>query len=689
MSFPKTKREEDRASMDTARRDSAESEMFGINITDPYRWLEDAGNPDVKKWIDEQNSHVDATLRNKTFEIFSAELVRNFRVSTFSNPVPIKGKYFYYERQPHEDQNAFYVKIGLGGSPVKLIDPNGMNSDNTITLDFCVVSRTGKYLAYGLSQGGDEMPTLYIKDIDSGKDLKEVIKRCRTAQPTWLPDDSGFFYKRHPAIGTVSKNEEHLHSKVYFHKLGDDPKNDELIFGKDRPKDDIINLASSLDGKYLAISVSQKWTENDVYIYDRETKQTVPLVVDIPAQFYVMLLKDKVIIRTNYKANNYRVVSTPLELLFTPIDEWKEFIPEREYVLESLYQTKDKILAEYLVNACSKVEIFNHDGQKQSEIPLPLYSTLAGISACREEAEFFYGVVSFTFDKTTYRYIPSEDKFVEYRKIDSPIDTDDYIVKQEWYLSKDGMRVPMFIFHRKDIVHGVDHPVILYGYGGFGSIESPSFKRVFVPWLERGGVFAVANIRGGGEFGEEWHKGGIREKKQNCFDDFISAAEYLIEQEYTSSEHLGILGGSNGGLLVSAVAVQRPDLFGAVCSRVPLTDMVRFPMFGMALRWVHEYGNPENEEDLNNILKWSPYHNVKEGTEYPAFFFTTAEKDSRVDPLHARKMSALLQSVNKENEVLLFTEKEAGHGSGKPIRKIVESQALILTFFAQKLGLKV
>lgn len=675
MKFPETKKEE------------ICDDFFGVKIVDPYRWLEDSSSPEVKEWIDEQNSRTVRALHDKVFETFSDELVRNFKVTTFSNPVPRKGKYFYSERHPDEDHGVLYIKMGIDGSPVKLVDPNGMNSGNTISLDYWRVSPSGRYVAYGLSQGGDEMSTLYIKDVDTGEDLDDEISRCRHSQPSWLPDDSGFFYCRHPAVGTVSKNEEHLHTKVYFHKLGDNPENDELIFGKDRPKDDMLTLSISMDGRYLAISATQKWTENDIYIYDREAKKTTPLIVGIHAQIYGFFMKDKVIIRTNYKANNYRVLSMPIEFMFTPIDEWEEIIAEREYVLESLSQTKDSILAEYLVNACAKVEIFDHNGKWQDEIPLPSFSTLSGISTSREESEFFYGVTSFTLTKIIYRYNPDENVFVEYRKIDNPINPDDYVVKQERYLSKDGTSVPMFIFHRKDIVFDRPHPTILYGYGGFGYVASPGFMRGLVPWIERGGVYVVANIRGGGEFGEAWHKEGIKNKKQNSFDDFIFAGEYLIEQGCTSSDHLGILGGSNGGLLVSAVAVQRPDLFRVVCSKVPLTDMVRFPLFGMALRWVHEYGDPKNDDDLKNILKWSPYYNVKDKTEYPDFLFTTGEKDSRVDPLHSRKMTAILQATNKKNDILLFTEKEAGHGSGKPVKKVVENQAMVLSFFAKKLKL--
>lgn len=675
MNFPETKKEE------------ISDEMFGVVVADPYRWLEDVKNHKTKEWIHAQNVHTGEVLRNETFEIFSDELVRNFEAVDFSVPYLVRGRYFYHERKPGEDQWSFYVKKGIDAEPVKLIDPNGMSADNTISLDFCYVSRTGKYLAYGLSQGGDEMPTLYVKNIDTLKDLSEAIPRCKHAQALWLPDDSGFFYKRNPEAGAVPQNEEHLHTKVYFHKLDNDSKNDELIFGEGRPKDDIIDISLSLDGRYLAIGASQKWIENDIYIYDHESKQTTPLVVGVSAQFSGFFLKDRVIIHTNYKANNYRVLSVPLDSIFAPIDEWREIIPEKEYVLKAVFSTKDKILAEYIDNACSKVIIFDYEGKEKEEIGLPPYSTITAISTRREEEEFFYGVMSFIFPKIVYRYIPKEAKFIEYRKADNPIDQKEYIVKQEWYKSKDGTRIPMFVFHKDSLKNDGTNPTILYAYGGFGSIQSPSFKKSFVPWLERGGIFAVANIRGGGEFGEAWHKGGIKEKKQNSFDDFISAAEYLVEQKYTDSKHLGILGGSNGGLLVSAVAVQRPDLFSAVCSTVPLTDMVRFPLFGMALRWVHEYGNPENEVDLKNILKWSPYHNVKEGIEYPSFLFTTAEKDSRVDPLHARKMTAMLQSVNNKNDVLLFVEKEAGHGSGKPITKIVESQAMILTFFVQKLEL--
>lgn len=659
----------------------------GIEVSDPYRWLEDVENTEVQEWIDFQNKETDGVLRKGLFKDFSSELAKNFEVVNFSNPIPAKGKYFYTERQPNEDQSVLYVRKGLDGEPGKLFDPNGKRDGNTVTIDYWHVSMNGKYVAYGISEDGDEMATLYVKDTDTNTELSDKIIHCRYSAVKWLPDESGFFYTRNARPGTVPKDEEHLHVKVYFHKLGNSPDDDELVFGADRPKDDMISITLSPDGKYLGIQVSTTWTENEIYVFDTKAKAIKPIVTNISAKFSCIFLNDKILMNTNYKANNYRVLQSSYKEMDRPVDEWKEFISEREFVLKMLRVTKSRVLVEYLVNVCSEVHVFDHNGKKMEKIPLPKYSSLAGISARISEEEFFYGVNSFIFPRITYRYNPATQAYDEYRKTENPIDPEQYVVKQEWYTSKDGTKVPMFIFHQKGIQLNSNNPTILYGYGGFGINKTPFFIRNWIPWTERGGIFSIANIRGGGEFGEKWHKDGIKENKQNSFDDFIAAGEYLLRQKYTDNNHLGILGGSNGGLLVSAGGVQRPDLFKAVCSRVPLTDMVRFPLFGIAMRWVHEYGNPNVKEDLEKILKWSPYHNVKEGVEYPNFFFMTANKDTRVDPLHARKMAARLQEVNKTNKALVFTEMEAGHGPGKPIVKIVESQALVLSFFAQNLGL--
>ncbi len=671
------------------RRENVSENIHGVEIHDPYRWLENFDLPETQKWVDEQNKLLDKELKDENFEIFTNELAKNFKVVNFGNPLMVNRKYFYTERQPDEDQSVLYVKDELDGTPKKLVDPNGVVEGNTITIDYWNPSRTGKYLIYGISKSGDEMATLFIKDVESGKDLEESIERCKYSNTKWIPDDSGFFYTRKPKEGSVPKDEEHLHSKVYFHKLGDDPDRDELIFGKDRPKDDMISLSISTDGDLLAINVGQKWTENDVYIYNNISKELKLLISNIPAKFGSSFLKDKMLIKTNYKANNFRVLYSKLDDIFKPIDEWLELIPEKKNLLQNFNITEDKVLAEYLVNACSKVEIYDHAGNFLGDIPLPQYSSLAGIASRREEKEFFFGVDSYTFPKIVYRYDPEKNQYSEYRKTENPIDPKNYVVKQEWFISKDGTKVPMFIFHKNDINKSEHNPTILYGYGGFGNNETPGFMRNWIPWVERGGIYCVANIRGGKEFGESWHQSGIKEKKQNSFDDFIAAAEYLVDKKYTNSKHLGIVGGSNGGLLVSAVSVQRPDLFKAVCSRVPLTDMVRFNKFGIAMRWVHEYGNPGIKEEFENILKWSPYHNVRENINYPSYLFTTADKDTRVDPLHARKMAAALQNTSKDSKVLVFTDFNSGHGPGKPVNKIVGSQAIILSFFSKELGIEI
>lgn len=664
-------------------------DVCGIKVSDPYRWLENYADPEVKGWVIDQNSRTKSALEDDIFRVFSDELAKNFKVTNFSNPIPVNGRYFYTERKPDENQPVLYVKNGLDGTPTVLFDPNGKRNGNTLSIDYWDESKMGKYMVYGVSEGGDEMATLYIKDVDTGEELPEKIVHCRYSSVAWLSDEKSFVYTRNARPGTVPKEEEPLHQKVYLHKLGDNPDNDLLIFGAGRPKDDMISISISPDDRYVAMRISKSWTENEIHIYDMKTGEIKPLIIGIKSNFSLVFLEEKMLITTDYKANNYRILQADYVGMYKPIDEWSELIPEREYSLESLRVTKDKIFVEYLVNASSEVIEFDRSGKETGKIPLPKYSGLAGMSTRKKEEEFFYGVDSFIFPKITYRFDPKTKQYSEYRKTENPINPEDYEVKQEWAVSKDGTKIPVFIFHKKGLELNGKNPTLLYGYGGFGKSQGPAFMRNWVPWVERGGVFAIANIRGGGEFGEKWHKDGIRGKKQNSFDDFIASAELLISRKYTSPAHLGIIGGSNGGLLVSAVGVQRPDLFGAVCSRVPLTDMVRFSKFGIAARWVDEYGNPEVKDDLINILKWSPYHNVKPGVKYPSSFYSTGDRDTRVEPLHSRKMTAMLQDMDPESKVYLFTDIDAGHGAGKPISKIVENQALTLSFFAKELGLKV
>ncbi|MFA5745061.1 MAG: hypothetical protein WC887_02500 [Candidatus Paceibacterota bacterium] len=457
--------------MPQTKKENLIEEVSGIPVADQYRWLEN-DDEDVKKWIVEQNQYTDSFLRNEYQKKFSDELEENLKITTLLNPIPACGRYFYRERRPDEDQNVLYMKKGLQGEPVVLFNPNDKREGNTLSIDYWSVSQTGKYVAYGISEGGDEMATLYIKNVDTSQELSEKIVHCCHSSGKWLPDDSGFFYTRNPRPGTVPKNEEHLHSKVYFHILGDNPDNDALIFGADRPKDDMIQIDLSPDGRYVSIKVGREWTQNEIYLYDREKKELKPFIVGIPASFSLCFLTDKVLLDTNYHANNYKVLWASYEELDKPLDEWEEFIPEREFPLELIRITKNKILVQYLVNACSEVVIFDHQGNEIGNIPLPKYSNLTGISGRLAEEEFFYSVESFLFPTILYRYDPKTLEYVEYRKMDNPIDPEDYEVRQEWCTSKDGTKIPMFIFHKKGIALTGSNPTVLYGYGGFGENEN-------------------------------------------------------------------------------------------------------------------------------------------------------------------------------------------------------------------------
>ena len=670
------------------KRDEINEVVLNTPITDPYRWLEDGENPEVKKWINLQNEYVEKGLRGDFFGFFQKELSSSFLETVFSVPVPGQGKHFYQEKKQSEQQFALYMKEGVNGESVCVVNPNELSQDGTVTLSQWTKSVSSSFVAYELSTKGSEMGTVYIKNINTGEVLPERLERCRYSSIAWLPDETGFYYTRHAYQGEVPSNEEHLHLKVYFHALGTGQESDVLVFGHGRPLDDMISLKISPNGEHLVISVSRGWTENGIYIY-HTAKKTVSLFLgEMKAKFSISFSQEKVYLLTNYKADKKRVLSVALELWdSTPIEKWIELIPENEYVLDSISISKSKILAHYLVNVCSEVRVYDHEGVMENVLPLPSSSAIHSINARYYDEEYFYGVKSFIVPFTVFRYNPDTKRNDEYRSTESSLRSEDYIVAQEWCVSKDGTKIPLFVIRKKDIEKNSKNPLILSGYGAHGSSLRPSFLKNFSPWLVRGGVLAIANIRGGGEFGKKWQEEGSGLTKQNSFDDFIAVAEYLVSQKYTNPQHLGISGGSMGGTLVTAVSVQRPDLFKAVCAEVGILDIVRFHLFGLAVRWTGELGDPRDETGLKAILSWSPYHNMKEGKEYPAYFFTTGENDTRVNPLHSRKMTALAQWVNKINKVFLRTEVDAGHGAGKSTEKIVESSAYKLSFFAKELGL--
>lgn len=670
------------------KREEINELILNTSIADPYRWLENGESPEVKTWINLQNEYVEKELRGDLFGTFKNELLLSSPKIDFLVPVPGQGRLFYREKKQDEQQYVLYAKDGIDAEPTCVINPNKLSSDGTVVLSSWTESVASAFVAYELSANGSEMGTVYVKNINTGEVLAERLERCRYSSIAWLPDETGFYYTRHPYQGEVPSNEEHLHLKVYFHALGTGQKSDILIFGQGRPLDDMISLKISPNGEHLVISVSHGWAENEIYIY-HTAKKTVSLFLGgLKAKFSLSFSHEKVFILTNYKADRKRVLSASLEQWdSTPIEKWIELIPENEYVLESISVSKSKVLAHYLVNVCSEVRMFDHNGVMKDKLPLPSFSAVHSIHTQYYTEEYFYGVRSFIIPFVIYRYSPDTKRIVEYRSMENPLHSEDYIVTQEWCASKDGTKIPLFVIRKKDIEKNSKNPLILSGYGAHGISNRPSFWKNFSPWLVRGGVLVIANIRGGGEFGKKWQEEGSGLTKQNSFDDFIAVAEYLVAQKYTDPQHLGISGGSMGGTLVTAVSVQRPDLFRAVCAEVGILDIVRFHLFGLAVRWTGELGDPRDEKGLKAILSWSPYHNMKEGKEYPSYFFTTGENDTRVNPLHSRKMTALAQWVNKINKVFLRTEVDAGHGAGKSTEKIVESSAYKLSFFAKELGL--
>jgi len=672
---------------DTPIRKVAET-IHSHKVIDNYRWLEDGTNSRVKAWVKAQNKLSNQVISPELQTELKKEIAQSFKFPACGIPYLVNGLYFSTDRKPEEDQYVLCVSKGLSGKKRILIDPNKLSKDNkdTTSLDFWYPSPNGKYLAYGVSHNGNELSILKILDVEGGKELETVADNASYGSVAWLDDETAFYYTKHPKPGSVRLGEERYHQKVFYHHICTDSRLDEEIFGKKRPKEDAMSLEISRDNKKLSISVSQNMQHDDIYLYDIQTKKLTELLIGYKSHNYIFFTENKALLLTNYKAPNCRVLCADLNNLSTNLNDWQEFIPEEDNKLDSYTVTKDQIIAVYLINATQRAITYDLNGKETGKLFMPEYASILNISGSWKESEFFYEFASFITPGVTCRYDAKTKQTSEFSRMGSVINDTNYLVKQEWYKSKDGTKVPMFIVHHKDLKFNGQNPTILYGYGGFEYSLVPSFVRGLVPILKRGWIYASANIRGGGEFGNAWYLDGIMDKKQNSYDDFIAAAEYLINKKYTDKHHLGIMGASNGGLLVSAVAIQRPELFKAVAALVALTDMVRFPNFLIANRWISEYGDPSKDKDLANILKFSPYHNVKDGVAYPAFFLTTASNDTRVDPMHAYKMTALLQGKNSKNPILLYTDDSSGHIGSASLSSYYREQARLLAFFIEQLS---
>jgi prolyl oligopeptidase len=633
----------------------------------------------VRAWIEAQNAYTRSLLdplptRAALRELLGKLLERDTR----STPTVRKGIYFFFQRSADQDLQVLYMRRGLKGKDEVLLDPHPLSPDHSLSLTLMDVAEDGSLLAYGLRRGGEDEVELRLFDVKNRRNLPDRIERSRLGSVNLLPDNSGFYYTRYTPEGT----------RVFFHKLGTDPAGDPVIFGEGLGREKTVSCSLSENGRWLAFVVNEGSAsrKTEIYIQDLKAKTpAVPLVKDIEARFSLDWAGDHVYLLTNWNAPNGRLLLA--DLTKPGPENWREILPESEAVLQNVSAVGGKLFALYLKNVISELKIFSAEGKPAGEIKLPALGVVSGMSGRWSSAEGFYSFSSFAYPPTSYRYDVSTGRQEVWFRQQVPLRSDQFEVKQVWYQSKDGTRVPMFVAHRKGMKLDGSNPALLHGYGGFNLSQLPSYATRAAAWLEIGGVYALANLRGGSEFGEAWHRAGMLESKQNVFDDFIAAAEWLIANQYTRKEKLAISGGSNGGLLVGAALTQRPDLFRAVLCFYPLLDMVRYHKFSIARFWVPEYGSAENPEQFRYIYAYSPYHNVKDGTKYPAVMIVTGDSDTRVVPLHARKMTARLQAANaSDRPVLLRYDTRAGHvGGGTPIPVQIEELTDQLSFLLWQL----
>ncbi len=677
-----------------AKVEPVEDTVQGHKIVDPYRYFENPNDPDTKLYVEEELNYTRSILdplpgRDK----INARLSQLLMIGTVGAP-QLGGRYYFHtRREGNQNQPILYVREGLNGIDHSLVDANQMSADGTVALDWWYASEDGKYVAYGTSPGGSEVSTLHVIETASGKLLPDSIERTRAASLAWKHDNSGFFYTRYPKKGEVPAGQEVYYRHVFYHALGTDPAQDPLIFGEGRAPEWWPNVNLSDDGRWLLIDEEHGWTKTQLFLQDLTTKNPpTEITAGKDFQYIGDFFEGKLYITTNEDAPHYRVFV--VDTANPKRENWKEIIPQSDAVLQNASVTGGKLLAQYEHNATSELKLFSLDGKKLADIPLPSIGNVFSVSGRYDRNEIFFGFQSFTVPPSVYRVDLNNVQSTLWAKVDAPsIDPSQYEVQQVWYASKDGTKVPMFVVSKKGIEKNGQNPTLLTGYGGFNISSTPAFSRSAYLWMEHGGIYAVANLRGGAEFGEEWHRAGMLEKKQNVFDDFIAAGEYLIAQKYTDKDHLAIQGGSNGGLLMGAMITQRPDLFRAVICQVPLLDMLRYQNFQIAKLWIPEYGSADDAAQFNWLYAYSPYHHVKQGVEYPAILFMTGDTDTRVDPMHAKKMAALLQAeakngASQQKPILLRIETKAGHGQGKPVTKQIEESTDVYSFLFWQLGLK-
>ncbi|MEA4984207.1 MAG: prolyl oligopeptidase family serine peptidase [Paludibacter sp.] len=672
------------------RQDTIVDNYWGTTVPDPYRWLEDDRSAETEAWVIAQNQVTYSYLeqipfRNKLKERFT-ELMN---YPKYGSPKKVNNKYYFYKNDGLQNQSVLYELDSLTAEPKVLLDPNKLSEDGTVALSQAAFSKDGKYLAYSIAKSGSDWNEIFVMDVASRKLLSDHIEWVKFSGISWQGD--GFYYSAYskPEAGKEYSNKNEYH-KVFYHQLGQAQDKDKIIY--ENKEFALRNCGAGVteDEKFLFIFENESTSGNSLLMKDLTKANAKPVLIapGFESDFSIIdHYQGKVFVLTNYNAPNQQL------MVFDPtkpqLENWQTLIPETENVLESASIIGGKLFLNYLQDASHHLYAYDTNGKKLFEIELPTIGTV-GISGNMDENEAFYTFTSYTFPPTIYRYDVAENKAELFRKSEVSFNSDDYVSEQVFYTSKDGTKVPMSITYKKGMKRNGKNPVMLYGYGGFNISLLPSFSITRIPFLEKGGIYAIANLRGGGEYGETWHKAGTKMQKQNVFDDFISAAEYLIAEKYTNPEKLAINGGSNGGLLVGAALTQRPDLFAVAIPEVGVLDMLRYQKFTIGWAWATDYGTSEESKEMfEYLLGYSPLHNLTKGTDYPATLVTTGDHDDRVVPAHSFKFAATLQAANSgKNPTLIRIDVKAGHGAGKPISKIIDAQTDVWAFVMENLDMR-
>ena len=678
-----------------ARRGDQMDDYFGTKVADPYRWLEDADSAETKAWVEAQNQVTFGYLNQIPERAQIKErLTKLWNYEKYGTPFKEGGRYFYSKNDGLQNQSVIYTMTSLDAQPKVLIDPNKLSTDGTVALSGYTASEDGKLWAYGTSASGSDWQEWKVRDIETGQDLPDTIKYVKFSGASWTKDSKGFFYSRYDEPNEATKMQDaNFFQKLYYHRIGEPQSADTLIYERKDQKDWGFSGGVTDDGHYLIINVWQgSSNKNRLYYKDLQDKdaEVVKLVDSFDAMVnFIGNVGTVFYFQTDMDAPRGRIVAIDTAKPAAK-ENWREVIPQAQETLDGVGFVNDMLIPSYLKDAHAMVRVFRTDGSHVRDVELPGIGSVGGFGGKRTDKETFYSFTGFTMPTTIYRYDVATGKSTVFRQPKVDFNPNNFETKQVFYKSKDGTRVPMFIVHKKGLKLDGQNPTFLYAYGGFNISETPFFSISNLVWMEMGGVFALPNIRGGNEYGEDWHQGGMKAKKQNVFDDFISAAEWLIANKYTSTPRLAINGGSNGGLLIGAVLNQRPELFGAALPAVGVMDMLRFHKFTIGWAWVGEYGSSDNAEDFKTLYAYSPLHNIKAGASYPPTLITTADHDDRVVPAHSFKYAATLQAAQGgSSPILIRIETKAGHGAGKPTTKQIDEKADVWGFLVHVFNMKV